>query len=246
LSTDDKHPSHRVVPVDVPCKKDTYASRTAAPSSSKSTSKTANKTRSTVSDKHSSDETAVPKQHSRDEDATLLERMAKYDASMATMKSEQDARFAAIESKLIQQSGITTRMESTSKEEMQRLSGLIANLILIVQPESTASTEVTDDTAQAFHSKRGPESSPSPNNGAMKHLNKRISRPEPKQLDGDFEDDEVHAAITEDDGDSQSMEGMDPTYTQSRSNSPNFETANSSMEGSEAGEMNTQPGSQES
>jgi hypothetical protein len=102
-------------------------------------------------------------------------------------------------------------MESTSKEEIQRLSGLIQHLISIVQPESTASTDVTDvadDTAQVVHSKRGPESSPSPNNGATKHLNKRISRPEPKQLDGDFEDDEVHAAITEDDGDSQSKEGI--------------------------------------
>jgi hypothetical protein len=248
--------SQTSTPVDVPRKKDTYAARTAAPRSSKSTTKAANKTRSTVSDKDRStvsnkdrsDETTVPKQYSRDEDA-LLKRMAECDARMATMMSEQDARFAAIESRFIEQKGITTRMESTSKEEYQRLNGLIQLLISIVQPESTASTDVIDvanDTAQVVHSKRGLESSPSPNNGATKHLNKRISRPEPKQLDGDFEDDEIHAAITEDDEDSQGMEGMEQTYTQSRSNSPSFETANSSMEGSEAGEMNTQPGSQES
>jgi hypothetical protein len=59
----------------------------------------------------------------------------------------------------------------------------------------------------------------------MKHPTKRKTHPDPIQLDGDFAKNDVYEAITEDDGDTQSMEDMEPVYSQSRSNSPGFESA---------------------
>ena len=226
-------------------KKDTYASRVVATSVTKSTIKTTNKINDIASGKPRSDEATNLKQHSRDEDDTLLQRMAASDANIAKIESEYATRLAAIESKLIHQSAITTRMELSTSKDIQALGAMItaltaqvAALIVCVQPAPKPST----------HSKRGLESSPSPN-GATKHSSKRKSRvgPDPVQLDADFAHNEVHEAISEDDdGDSASMEGVeDQAYTQSRSNSPGFDTA-ISMEGSEAGELNTQPGSQES
>jgi hypothetical protein len=146
--------------------------------------------------------------------------MAAYDACMATIESEYETSLAAIESKLIQQSATTTRMELSTSKEIKALGGLIATLTAKV----TALVALVRVEPTRLNSKRGPESSPSPN-GATKHPTKRKARPDPIQLDGDFAKNDVYKAITEDDGDSQSMEGLEPAYPQSRSNSPGFDSA---------------------
>jgi hypothetical protein len=98
-------------PVNASRKKDTYASRTAATSSTKCNIKTTNKTSNAVSDKHGSDEATLLKHHSRDGSDALLERMAAHDTRMPKIESEHETRLAAIESKLIHQIATTTRME---------------------------------------------------------------------------------------------------------------------------------------
>jgi hypothetical protein len=235
----------KTAPVNASGKKDTYASRTAAATSStKNNIKTTNKTSNTASDKHRSDETTLLKQNSRDGSDALLERMAAQDIRMATLESAHETRLAAIESKLIHQNATIKRMEESTSKEIKALSALLTTLIATLTAEVTALAALVRPEPTLLNSKRGPESSPSPN-GATKHPTKRKTRLDPIQLDGDFAKNDVDEAITEDDGDSQSMEGMEPAYPQSRSNSPSFENA-ISMEGSEAGEKNTQPGSQES
>jgi hypothetical protein len=194
-------------------KKDTYASHTAATSSTKSNIKTTDKTSNAVSDKHGSDEAT--------RSDALLDPMAAHATRMTKIESEQETRLAAIESKLIHQSATSiTRMELSTSKEIKALGALIATLTAevigalgaLVRPEPTH-----------LNSKRGPESSPSPN-GATKHPTKRKTRPDPIQLDN-FAKNDVYEAITEDDGDNQSMEGMEPAYYQNRSNSSGFESA---------------------
>jgi hypothetical protein len=69
----------KTTPVNASGKKDTYASRTAAATSStKNNIKTTNKTSNTVSDKHRSDETILLKQNSRDGSDALLERSTRH------------------------------------------------------------------------------------------------------------------------------------------------------------------------
>jgi hypothetical protein len=156
--------------------------------------------------------------------------------------AEHDTRMAKIESELIHQRATTKRIEESTSNKFMTLSSMIENLT------EQVATLVAFAQPAPTHSKRRPESSPSPN-GAMKHPTKRISRIQPLQLDEDFADsNEFSDAIVEDFEESTSVEDMEdvePGTTQSRSSSPNL--VNSiSMEGSEAGEMNTQPGSQES
>jgi hypothetical protein len=216
-------------PANASRKKDTYASRAAAASLTKNTSKTTNKTSDTARGKPRSDAATTPKQHSQEENGALLQRMAVF-----------DTRMAAIESKMIHQGATTARMELSTSKDMKTLGELIASLTeqvaaLVVQLAPTHSNKTIDNTARPLlHNKRGLESSPSPN-GATKHPNKRKTRLAPVQLDGDFADD----------GDSQSMDDAeDQSYGQSRSNSPDLGAEIS--EGSEDGGMHTQPGSQES
>jgi hypothetical protein len=111
-------------------------------------------------------------------------------------------------------------MELSISKEIKALGALIATLTA----EVTALVALVRPEPTPLNSKRGPESSPSPN-GATKHPTKRKARPDPIQLDGDTAKNDVYEAITEDDGDSQSMEGMEPVYPQSRSNSPGFDNA---------------------
>jgi hypothetical protein len=135
---------------------------------------------------------------------------------------------------------VRLRPGSTSKE-LKALGSLIANLT-----EQVAAL-VAGVRPAPTHSKRRPESSPSPN-GATKHPTKRITRIDPIQLDEDFANNESSDAMAEEVGDSLSMEDMEemePANTRSRSSSPSLVNA-ISMEGSQASEMNTQSGSQES
>jgi hypothetical protein len=202
----------KTTPVNASGKKDTYASRTAATSSTKSNIKTNNKTSNAVSDKHRSDEaTRID---------ALIERMAAQDTRMAKIECEHETRLAAIESKLIQQSATIARMELSTSKEIKALGALIETLTA----EVIARGALVRPEPIPLNSKRGPESSPSPN-GATKHPTKRKTCPDPIQLDGDFAKNDVYEAITEDDGDTQSMEDMEPVYSQSRSNSPGFESA---------------------
>jgi hypothetical protein len=202
-------------------------------STSKSTSKTTNTTSNIVSEQHRSDDAPNAKQPARDENDALHRRIA-------AIESENEARFAAIESKINHQS-------ATTSTEMRLLFELIANLTVQVtalvaqgRPALTTLNETTDDTVRPPPSKRGPESSPSPN-GATKHPPKRKSRPAPIQLDGDFANNEV---ATEEDGESQSMDGMELAHTQSRSSSPILE-AEVVWKDLRPGNV-PQPGSQES
>ena len=73
-------------------RKDTYASRTTANSSTKSNGKTNNKATKNVTGKHRRDEAATLEHHSSDGDDVLQQRIA-----------AQEARMAKIESELLQQ-----------------------------------------------------------------------------------------------------------------------------------------------
>jgi hypothetical protein len=229
-------------------KKDTYASRAAATSSSKRSTTTTNKTNNNASDEPRSDENSTPKQHSREVSEDVSTRMAALDDRMAKLENANDTLLKRIESQLIAQQGVNNRIETNTAKEIktlrvkiETLSEQLAEFMSFVRQESNV---VVDNTAKTLHSKRGPESSPSPN-GPTKHPPKRISRPAPIQLETEFGSDEEDDAINEEEGDSSNMEDMEQSYTQSRSSSPSYENAKS-REGSEAGEMNTQPGSQES
>jgi hypothetical protein len=234
-----------IKPVDASRKKDTYASRTVATSSAKSTSKATNKTSVADSDKSGSAEDT--KQRSQDANDALIQRMtAIMDTRMAMNESKNEIRLAKMESKLIHHDAANKRIEASTSKEIKELGKLIAILteqVVTLLNRSQPQNETTDNTERIFASKRRPESTPSPS-GATKHVVKRKPRLEPIQLDEDFANNEVHKTITEDDEDSQ-MDDTEPTYTDSRSSSPSFSIANNT-EGSEAGGMNTQPGSQES
>jgi hypothetical protein len=109
-------------------------------------------------------------------------------------------------------------MELSTSKEIKALGALIATLTA----EVTALDLLVRPEPAPLNSKRGPESSPSPN-ATTKHPTKRKTCPDPIQLDGEFAKNDVYEVITEDDGGSQRMEAMEPVYPQSRSNSPGFE-----------------------
>jgi hypothetical protein len=189
-------PSHSIstslteAPADASRGKDTYASRTTASTSTTkgNNSKTNNTTTKTVTGKHHR-EHATLEHHSSEGNGESPQRIASNDARMTAIES----RLERVENQMNQQSASTDR-------SIQELSVLIATLTTnmatqrttdmnelraLVRLNPTPSSETTVTTVAEIPNKRRPESSPSPN-GVTTHQTKRISRPEPTQLDEAF------------------------------------------------------------